>query len=97
MISTNENMKSEHGTLVAATVTTVDLTKNNADVVVVHLVSGDGPIYFTLDGSTPTVGGANTFVVYAGMPSRAVQITNSNTQQAKLISATADDYAVEAL
>ncbi len=50
-------MDSAHGTLVADTVSTEDFTVGNADVVV-HLRSGSGPIYFTVNGTDPEVEGS---------------------------------------
>ena len=90
-------MKAEHGTLVAATVTTVTLEEANSDLVVVHMTAGSGPVYFTVDGATPTVGGADEYVLHLGLPARSVDIPLSATQTVKLISATADGYAVEAV
>jgi len=89
-------MDSEHGTLVADTVTTATLATADAYTVVVHMVAGTGPIYYTLDGSTPTVAGDATFVVYASLPARAHPIRESDAPVVKLISATTDSYAVEA-
>jgi hypothetical protein len=90
-------MDSEHGTLSAATVKTVSLTALDAFNIVVHMVSGTGPMYYTIDGSTPTVAGDATFVVYASLPARAHSLgRESDAQTVKIISATTDGYAVEA-
>lgn len=97
VVPSNESVDSEHGTLTASTVKTVSLTKGNANAVVVHMVSGTGPIYYTLNGDSPTVGGAETLVVHANLPVRSHQITTGSTQTVKLISATADGYSVEAV
>ncbi len=93
-------MLSQHGTLGAGTVTTVSLSQTNADQVVVHILKGaTGPIYFTVDGSTPTVGGANTLILQSsGNHARTVQIPTNVTGDpvvTKLISASADGYSVE--
>ena len=89
-------MKSSHGTLTLTVVSTVNLSQTNANSVAVHFRSGTGPIYFTVDGSTPTVGGADTYVVHANLPVRSVPLPTTDTQQIKLISASSDDYSVEA-
>ena len=88
-------MESVHGTLVGATVSTETFTADNADVIVVHFRSGTGPIYFTVDGSTPTVAGADTFVVIAG--ARTIRVPSSDAQTVKLISTTADTYSIEVM
>jgi len=90
-------MESAHGQLSAATVATVALTQSNANVIIVHFRSGTGPIYFTVDGSTPTVGGADTFVVHDKLPVRSIRVDTSDAQSVKLISATTDFYSVEVL
>jgi hypothetical protein len=90
-------MESNHGTLTAATVKAETFTVSNADVIFVHFVSGTGPIYFTVDGSTPSVGGAGTFVVYSGMSSRAVRINTSDAQTVKLIATGTPGYSVEVI
>lgn len=90
-------MKSDHDTLTAATVKTVTLAQKNADHVVVHFISGTGPIYFTVDGATPTVAGDDTYVVHSNLPVRSVQIPTTDSVDVKLISTTADGYSVEAI
>ena len=54
----------EHGTLVAATVATVSVTGTHEEIVVVN--HGSDAIYFTVDGTTPTVQGDDTFVCLGG-------------------------------
>jgi Chitobiase/beta-hexosaminidase C-terminal domain len=54
--------RSYHGTLVASTVDTVTLTRSFARVQVINRL-GTNEIYYTTDGSVPTVGGDNTYVV----------------------------------
>lgn len=93
-------MLSSHGTLTADTVATVSLSQKNADQVVVHIRKGaTGPIYFTVDGTTPTVAGANTLILQSsGDHARTVQIATNVTGSpvvVKLISASADGYSVE--
>jgi len=88
-------IKAEHGTLTASTVKTVSLTLANVTSITVHFVSGTGPIYFTVDGSTPTVGGADTYVLHDGLKARSIGINSVDDPDVKLISATADGYSVE--
>ncbi len=57
-------MESQHGTCTGATVVTKTLTKDASRVDVIN-VSGTAPIYFTVNGGTPTVAGNDTFVVVA--------------------------------
>ena len=90
------DMDSEHLTLVISTVSTVTLAVTNADNVVVHMRAGTGPVYYTLDGSTPTVAGDGTYVVYSALPARSHPITTTDAPVVKLISATADAVSVEA-
>ncbi len=89
-------MDSAHGTLVADTVSTEDFTVGNADVVV-HLRSGSGPIYFTVNGTDPEVEGAGTYLVHNMLAVRSVAIDTSDAQTIKLISASADSYSVEVI
>lgn len=88
-------MESIHGTLVGTVVSTESLTVTAGDTVTVGMRSGTGPIYFTVDGTTPTVAGADTFVVgFTGYESVTVRVPASNAQTVKLISTTADTYSV---
>lgn len=64
-------MQSSHFTLGAASVKTVTLAADASQVEVVN-VDGGGRIYFTVDGSTPTVGGDNTYVLPAAIGSLKV-------------------------
>lgn len=92
-------MKTRHGTLTgSSTVDTVAITYPNADWVAVIIREGaTGPIYFTVDGSEPTVGGNDTLIVQSvGEHARLVQIpTTAETVTVKMVSATADGYTVE--
>lgn len=80
-------------TLVAATVDTVTFTD---DVDAIEVVTdGAARLYYTVDGSTPTVGGANTRMLSAAI-SRAVVATPSGSPPAvKLISAGTPTYSVQ--
>lgn len=97
----------EHRTLVAATVTTVTLTLAEpvGDLlsfatpakgkVGVASVSGASRVYFTTDGSTPTVGGANCYVLPAALCELVVaDETAGGTAVVKLISSGTPDVSV---
>jgi hypothetical protein len=93
--------KARHGTLTANTVATVSIAADHADIVVVQLDQGSitDPVYVTINGDDPTVGGNDTFKVQAvGEHRRSFQIptadVGSNTV-VKLISAGAHPYSVE--
>lgn len=90
-------MDSVHATLTATVVATQTIATSNADEVIVHFVSGTGPIYFTVDGSTPSVGGDDTYIVHSNVPARAVRIDTADSVTVKLISATNDGYSVEVI
>lgn len=85
--------KATHQTLVAATVDTVNLA---VQVDEVEIVSRDGAaeIYYTVDGSTPMVGGANCFVLPAGIGSQTVGVSAKGNTVVKLISAGTPAYSV---
>lgn len=91
-MATDSANRSVHNTLTAATLDTVTLTGMWPAVEVVNrATTGDG-IYFTVDGSTPTVGGNDSFWVGAG---QSVIVPNFEDEaEVKLISATADAYSV---
>lgn len=83
---------SKHATLSAATVDTVTLTADYRSVEVKNRASSGSGIFFTVDGSTPTVLGDDTFVV---LPGEALVVPSGLSSDAvKLISATADAYSV---
>lgn len=90
-------MSISHETLVASTVTTVTVTQRNINTVSVVFHEGTGPVYFTIDGSTPTVEGDDTYAVSAFAPVRVVGYNGVDDVTVKLISATADlvEVAVE--
>lgn len=93
-MATYSEALSKHATLTATTVDTVTLT--GTDYYSVEVVHRSGslttPIYFTVDGSTPTVEGDDTYVVMPGgwktVKSRV------NVDVIKLISAGAVAYSV---
>lgn len=88
--------RSKHSTLVADTVDTVALTGKWAAVEVKNrAAAGEGDIYFTADGSTPTVGGDDTDIVCPG-ESLVVPLSSAlgGDKAAKLKSAGASPYSV---
>lgn len=91
-MATYSGARSQHQTLTANTVDTVTL---NADFDEVEVLNRDTTslIYFTADGSTPTVSGAGTYVVPAG-GSLKVAVPTSGNSVVKLISAGAAAYSV---
>lgn len=75
----------QHATLVASTVTTQTFTPSERNVEVTN-VDGASAIYFTVDGSTPTVAGANCQVIPAAIQSLSVPREGTGTVTVKLIS-----------
>ena len=91
-----EELACKHATLVAATVDTVTLTAvglgfriQNRDA-----ASGDG-LYYTKDGSTPTVGGDDTFYLPPGGTDTWPDTGKNLSVVVSLISAGTPDYSVE--
>jgi len=82
----------KHATLVASTVDTVTF---DPDPEYVEVASRDGAaeIYFTTDGSTPTVGGQNCYVVPA-FPSARTARHGATGGAVKLISSGTPAYSV---
>lgn len=81
--------KARHITLVAATPATVvlELGRDEGQIEVIN-VDGLASIYFTVNGSTPTVEGDDTYVLPAAIGSVAVAShAVSGTHTVKLISA----------
>ena len=61
------------------------------------VTDGTDELYFTVDGSTPTVAGTNTYEMAAAAGSVTVSVEDSNAQDAvvvKLISAGTTKYSV---
>ena len=78
-MATGSATHSYHSTIaVASTVETVTLAESYTVVEVINR-SGSAEIYFTLDGSVPTVGGSNTYVLPA-----AITSTTANNGQSDL-------------
>lgn len=81
-----------HGTLTANAVTSVTLDADTDGIQVVNR-SQTGAIWVRVDGSAPTVGGANSYVV---LGARSFTIRRRGSLTIKLISDEALDYTVEA-
>jgi hypothetical protein len=63
----------KHATLVAATVTTVSTLADGYQRVEVTNVDGAAAVYFTIDGTTPTVAGDDCHVLPASISSMSVK------------------------
>ena len=76
------------------TANVVDTVTFNARVSVVEIISMDGAdeIYFTLDGTDPTVGGDNTYVMPAALGSARVPVPGSGNTVFKMVTATPVRY-----
>ena len=97
-----------HGTLVAATVDTVNILNPSPTVTVVNR-SGVSEIYFTINGVAPTVGGDNTYVLPAVIGALAIKVPQPTGPgaggysaanpafQVQLISSGTPTYSVEVI
>lgn len=82
-------------TLTPDTVDTVNFARDCAEVEVLN-INGAGALYFTVDGSTPTVAGKNTHLVPAAAGAgKRVGVRGGGLTAVKLISAAATSYSVE--
>lgn len=94
-------VKGKHGTLVAATVTTVDLTGLGESLRIQN--RGTTVLYYTVARSvtaaTPTVAGDDTYALPAGCADTHPldNYIAEGTVQVKLISSGTPDYSVEIL
>lgn len=87
----------KHITLVANTVATVNLTTNAGTIEVVNR-DGVAEVYFTTDGSTPTIAGDDTYMLVAAVGSVTVpDDTSGATSVVKLISAGTPKVSVSGL
>lgn len=85
-----------HGTLVAATVTTVTLTDLEYEQLEVMNVDGAAAIYFRVDGVSPTVAGDDCEVIPATISVLRVA-TPSVDNEVRLISAGTPKYSVRGI
>lgn len=95
-------MQSQHDGLAAGVVTTVSIGADPVDkfkgTSVIEVLNRDGvaEIYFTTDGSTPTVGGANTYILPATIGQLKVDVTGDGPVTVKMISSGIPKYSVTA-
>jgi len=85
-----------HGTLVAATVTTVTLDSDHNSVEVMNR-SGSAEIFFTVDGTNPTVGGNDCDVLPAAINSIEAPAFKKGATVVKLISSGTPTFSVRGL
>ena len=86
----------KHGTLTATTVASVTITPSADEIEVVN-VDGAAAIYFTADGSTPTVEGDDCEVVPATIGVLRVATPGDAPYTVKLISSGTPKYSVRAV
>ncbi|HEX5543687.1 MAG TPA: hypothetical protein VFX60_19390 [Micromonospora sp.] len=86
----------QHATLVAGDVTTLTLDRDYNRVEVLS-VDGAAEVYFTVDKSTPTVGGNGCHVLPATICSAEVEPTTSGATVVKLISTGTPKVSVRGL
>ncbi len=88
--------RSKHGTLVANTVTSLDITQHGGHLEIVNR-SGTGEIFVRFDGVDPVVLADDTFVVVGArrFPIENLGISDVTTVNVRLISTAALKYSVE--
>ncbi len=86
----------KHGTLTATTVATVTITPDADEIEVVN-VDGAAAIYFTADGSAPTVEGDDCEVVPATIGVLRISTPGDPPYTVKLISSGTPKYSVRAV
>lgn len=90
--------RAKHATIAVANtaeqVTLTDLATKRGEVEVVNR-DGVAAIYFTVDGSTPTVGGDDTYVLPAAIGSFTVRSPANVAAVVKLVSAGTPQYSVQ--
>lgn len=86
------NERGAHAKTLAAGVADAVTISRDCDTVEVLSHDGASPIYFTVDGSTPTVAGANTDVVPSG--ALEVDVPTAGNTVVKLIAAAQTVYSV---
>lgn len=85
--------RAKHATLVASTVDTVNMSsKGNALRVINRDAQGGDALYFSIDGTAPTVAGDDTY--FLG-PDQALDTAGGDIAAVKLISSGTPDYSVE--
>ena len=90
------DVASYNNTAVASTVDTVTIARD-AEFVRVYFDAGTTAIFFTTDGSTPTVNGVNCYRVPATVgAATSVNVTGSSPTIVKLISSGTPTYSVQA-
>lgn len=82
-----------HGTLSNAAVDAITISNPWPSITVINR-DGTGEIYFTVDGSTPTPGEDNTYVVPATIGTATVQSPNSPTVNLIASGSTTPKYSV---
>lgn len=86
----------QHATLVASTVTTLTFNVDFNRVEVLN-VDGAAEVYFTMDGTAPTVGGTGCHVLPAAIASCEAEPTTSGATVVKLISSGTPKVSVRGL
>lgn len=84
-------IRAKHGTLTAGQADAVTLGFNSGSVEVVNRATTGGGLFFTIDGTTPTVAGDETYWVPVG---ESLVLATRGQGVVKLISATAAAYSV---
>ena len=67
-------MQSRHGTLTSLVVATLTFTLPDSRFIEVHHRGGSGSMFYTIDGTTPTENGDDTFVIREGETHRHTHI-----------------------
>lgn len=83
-----------HGALVANTPATVSLAQQGIEYVEVVNRTGSAEIFFTVDGSTPTPGADDTYIVPAGICSYRAFVATSSPVVVKLECTAVQSYSV---
>ena len=99
-MASESTRQSKTGVIVAQTVTTVNFTVPAGRHAFVRVIEGQGPLYFTVDGTDPTLGGDRCYVTTRDEQPRMVRIHEHNdsrgdTQTLKLICFTSPTYHIE--
>lgn len=88
-------LASHDNALVASTVDTVTFVDSVAEVEV--MTDGMSAVYFTVDGTTPTVSGAHCYKIPLALSALTVNVPNPALAVVKLISAGTPVYSVTAM